>query len=123
MRLLFLITLLSLTSCQDYNSNSFDRDKYGDSELVGGQHFTLAYSVLQNRCMNCHRHSHWAEYKNQQDWVVNENLVVAGEPNQSSVIYRIINYGAGPISNMPDGGGKLPDKEYEALVKWVKEFK
>lgn len=118
MNLSLLIALSFLLGCQNYNANSFDKDKFGVIELTGGVKFKAAYPILQKQCMNCHRHSQWSEYTNEQDWVTNENLVTFGDPDNSQLITRIINYG-GTGSNMPQGGKKLPDAEYNALKDWV----
>lgn len=115
---LFLIILLaSFIGCQDYNSNTFDEDRYGPTDLVGGPEFIKAYPILQKKCMSCHYHAQWSAYKNQADWV-NQGRVVEGDKDNSDVINRIINYGAN-FSNMPQGQGPLSASEYATLVDWV----
>ncbi len=121
MKLAVIGLLLFYIGCQDYNSNTFDKDRYGVVELVGGVKFEAAYPVLQTHCMSCHLHAQWAEYTNKQDWVVNENLVVAGSPDSSQLITRIINHGSAN-SDMPKGGNALPTADYDALVDWVTNF-
>ena len=118
MKIALIVLLLTYIGCQDYNSNTFDQDRYGEIELTGGAEFEAAYSALQKNCMSCHRHAQWAEYTNEQDWVQNENLVVPGDAGQSQVVYRIINYG-GANSDMPVGGGQIPTAEYNAIKAWV----
>ncbi len=113
----FIIFLFVFLGCQDFNSNTFDAQRYGPTDLVGGAQFIQAYPVLQKRCMNCHYHAQWAAYKNQEDWV-SQGLVNAGNKDTSPVINRIINYGAN-FSDMPQGGGLLPVAEYNKLVDWV----
>lgn len=121
MKLAVIGLLLFYIGCQDYNSNTFDRDRYGEIELIGGAKFAVAYPVLQTHCMNCHRHAQWSEYTNKQDWVDNENLVVPLEPDNSQLITRIINHGRAN-NDMPRGGKALPDADYQALVDWVADF-
>ncbi len=121
MKLAVIGLLLFYIGCQDYNSNTFDRDRYGEIELIGGAKFAVAYPVLQTNCMNCHRHAQWSEYTNKQDWVDNENLVVPLDPNNSQLITRIINHGSAN-SDMPQGGNALPAADYQALVDWVADF-
>jgi hypothetical protein len=121
MKLALIGLLLFYIGCQDYNSNTFDKDRYGEIELTGGPKFEAAYPVLQTHCMSCHRHAQWSEYTNKQDWVDNENLVVAGSPDSSQLITRIINHGSAN-SDMPQGGNALPTADYDALVDWVTNF-
>jgi uncharacterized membrane protein len=121
MKLALIACLLIYIGCQDYNANTFDKEKYGPSELVGGVNFRESYAILQKRCNTCHRHSQWAGYTNKQDFVTNENLVIPGDPNNSQLIYRIINHG-GASSDMPQGGQALPSSEYQKLVEWVSDI-
>lgn len=118
MKIALIALLLTYIGCQDYNSNTFDEDRYGVIELSGGPEFEAAYTALQKNCMSCHEHGHWAEYTNEQDWVINENLVVAGDVAGSKLVFRIVNYG-GNNSDMPVGGGQIPENEYNAIKTWV----
>lgn len=117
MKLLLPFLFILAVSCQDYNANTFDRERFGVVELTGSNEFKSSYPVLKNRCMNCHFHAKWAEYTNEQDWV-NDGLVVLGNADQSELITRIKNYG-GVGSDMPQGGSALPSNEYETLRTWV----
>lgn len=116
-KLTAIFTLLLFLGCQEYNSNSFDKKLYGKVELSGGPKFEASYAVLQNRCMNCHEHSQWAEFTNKQQWI-DSGLVVPNSADNSPLIYRIINHG-GASSDMPLGGGPIPSAEYNTLVDWV----
>ncbi len=119
----FFLFLLLLASCQDYNSNSGDRAKYGPVELTETDpNFRKAYFIIQDRCVSCHDHKHdrWADFKTNDDWV-KDGLVEAGAPTTSELIIRIVNSGQ-VSSNMPPGGSAMPDAEYNHLVKWVTEF-
>ncbi|MFP5386436.1 MAG: hypothetical protein ACLGHN_10180 [Bacteriovoracia bacterium] len=117
MKILLIVLLLFYIGCQDYNSNSFDRDLYSETELVGGPDFVGSYNILQKHCMGCHTHSQWSEYTNEQDWI-NRGLVVSGDAASSELIQRIWNSGAAS-ADMPLGGGPLSASEYQSLVNWV----
>lgn len=116
-----LLLLVFVVSCQDYNSNSGDRGKYGPVILnESDPNYAEAYAIIQNRCVNCHRgyHDHWANFTSNDDWI---GLVEPNDPDNSSFIQRIINSGQ-TNSNMPEGGSALPTAEYNHLRKWVSEF-
>ena len=120
----FFFFVLILSSCQDYNSNSGDKGRYGPVELnESDPNFSKAYFILQDRCVSCHDHKHdrWAEFKSNADWVA-DGLVIKGDPPTSELIVRIVNNGQ-VSSNMPPSGGSLPDAEYKALVKWVEDIR
>lgn len=124
MKLALIALLLFYIGCQDYNSNTFDKERYAETDLTGGAEFEAAYPILQTRCMNCHRHAQWAAYTDKQDWVTNENLITPGGPTSggdSQVIRRIINHGA-TDSNMPQGGSALPAAEYDTLLTWERSY-
>lgn len=122
---LFLI-LLSLFSCDEYNSNSADRLKYGtgpQQEVAEGDpNFSSAFSVIQQRCISCHSGTHdtWNRYSSDDQWI-NSGLVHRGDPDNSPLIKRIINTGISG-SNMPQGMGAIPDSEYQLLRKWIAEM-
>jgi uncharacterized membrane protein len=120
----FIFILLIFSSCQDYNSNSGDKGRYGPIELnESDPNFRTAYFIIQDRCVSCHDHKHdrWAEFKSNAEWVA-DGLVIAGQPATSELIVRIVNTGNASSSNMPPGGGALPNTEYNALIKWVTEI-
>lgn len=123
MKIALIVLLLTYIGCQDYNSNTFDQDRYGEIELTGGgPEFGPAYSALQKHCMSCHRHAQWAAYTDKQDWVTNENLVVPGDPTGSQVLFRIVNFGGASGSDMPQGGAQIPEADYEAIKAWVESY-
>ncbi len=112
--------LLILMSCQDFNSNSNDRDRYSRIELNGSDDFEKAYYIIQERCANCHSssvHNSWAGFTDEQTWLT-KGYVAKGDPDASRLIFRIINHGS-TDSNMPLGMGPLPNDEYQDLVDWV----
>jgi uncharacterized membrane protein len=119
----FFFSLLLLSSCQDYNSNSGDKGRYGPIELnESDPNFRKAYFIIQDRCVSCHDHKHdkWADFTSNSEWVA-EGLVISGQPATSELIGRIVNTGQ-VSSDMPPGGSPLSDAEYTHLVKWVTEF-
>jgi uncharacterized membrane protein len=119
MKLIFL-TLLFLFSCQDNNSNSGDRGKYGPVEFdEADPNFSKAYYIVQDRCVNCHSgyHNSWAEYKSNAAWI-SSGLIIQNDSQNSSFLNRIIN-SAQVGANMPLNGTALPDAEYDHLVQWI----
>lgn len=120
MKFFILTVLLSVVACQDYNSNSNDRERFSRVRLTGGADFEPAYYIIQQRCTSCHSsgiHNEWASYTNEQDWI-DRGYVVAGDPDGSRLIFRIINHGS-TDSNMPLGMDPLPNDEYQDLIDWV----
>lgn len=118
----FIFVLFFLVGCQDYNSNTADRAKYAPVELENNPEFQRAYSVLRNRCANCHTsniHSAWPSYVTSADWVNSgSGRVIAGNAPGSNLVIRTINSGH-TNSNMPVGGSPLPNDEYDAIVEWI----
>ncbi len=121
-----LLSFLMYTSCDEYNSNSADRLKYGGDPQqevdTGDANFSAAFPIIQQKCISCHSgdHNNWAGYTSDEKWL-NSGLINRGDPDNSSFIKRIINSG-GPNANMPEGLGALPDSEYQLLRKWIAEM-
>lgn len=116
--------LLLLAACQDYNSNSSDKARYGgDVVLENDPQFQQAYHIIQDRCVSCHTsqiHAPWSTYTTNAKWI-ESGRVIKGDPQGSALIDRIINTGE-TNSNMPLGGSALPNDEYDALVQWVQNI-
>jgi uncharacterized membrane protein len=115
-----ILALLFLTACQDYNSNSSDRFRYGSLELENNPEFRASYAILQNRCINCHTssvHSGWSTLTTSQKWI-DSGRVINGDAQNSILIERIINSGH-TNSDMPLGSGALANDEYDTLVEWI----
>jgi hypothetical protein len=114
--------LLLLTSCQDQNSNSSDKEKYGPISLDSDPNFPRAFQLIQSRCISCHTgyHNTWAQYQSNGDWL-SSGLINRGDANNSQLILRIINT-EGQDSDMPKNSSRLPDAEYEWLKKWINEI-
>lgn len=115
-----LLSLLILMSCQTYNSNSDDAAKYRVTTINGSSEFQAAFTIIKNRCASCHTnnyHAEWATLTSEEQWK-DRGLVIAGDPNNSILVNKIKNFGAG-YSNMPVDSGNLPDAEYTAIVNWV----
>lgn len=120
MKLVCLALFTLLVGCQDLNSNSSDREKYGPTSLIGSDNFREAYPILVKRCGNCHTsniHAAWASYQNEQTWI-DLNKIVPSDSRNSQIIIRTINTG-GNNANMPQGGSAIPDQEYETLIRWI----
>ena len=115
MKYILMLGSLLLLGCQDTNSNSFDKEKFDDQGASGD--FAQSYSVLKTRCISCHYHSGWSEYKTSEDWV-KQNLVTPQDVDNSTLIKRIVHFG-GASSNMPVGEAGIPNSEYQVLVDWV----
>lgn len=119
MKIVFFI-LLTLLSCQDYNSNSGDKGRYGPVNLLGADaQFSTAYFIIQDRCVSCHDgvHNRWADFKGTNDWIA-ESYIVPGNAANSTLIKRVINTG-GAAANMPPGGSPLSNEEYNSLKEWI----
>lgn len=122
-----MISVVLCISCETSNSNSSDELFYGgvaiqDSSLV------KPYVILKNNCMSCHTssiHSKWLNYVSNNDWV-NNGEVVAGEPENSKLLHRMINTPAseanGEVRNMPQGGSAISDEDYQTLRSWIENL-
>lgn len=119
-RISLLSLLCILVSCQNNNSSSADRFKYGPIELENNPQFQAAYPVIQSRCVNCHTstiHDVWASYTTSAQYI-SAGLVIKQDPNNSRFIRYIQNSGLSPAT-MPLNDGPLPNDEYQILVDWV----
>jgi uncharacterized membrane protein len=122
--LLLFSSLVFIFACQDYNSNSADRIKYGPIVLdETDPNFARAYTIISKQCISCHSsniHDQWANYTNNAAWL-DSLMIQRGDPDNSIFLQRIINYG-GTSSNMPQGGSPLSNSDYQHLVKWIEEI-
>lgn len=111
-----------LASCgQTYNSNSGDDKTTSgtsgiDTSSPAGQRLAAAYTVINNRCINCHTgyHNSWANLKSDAAWLAS-GTVVAGNTGGSSLISRLKNVGG----DMPKLNPQIPEAEYQTLIDWV----
>jgi hypothetical protein len=118
----YLLPLIVLAGCQDLNSNSTDKSRYGEGAVAGSPVFVDAFAIVQNRCANCHTstvHNKWSTYRTEADWKSKESTITAGNPDQSSFITRLKNY---PNGDMPVGAGPLPNDELEKLREWIDQL-
>lgn len=118
--LLLFLLVMTFSSCQDSNSNSTDRIVYSDLiEDPDDPNFGPAFQVITNRCISCHSsttHDVWSNYLTTQAWI-NSGDIKPGEPENSKLITRMKNYNA--QETMPQGGGAIPNDEYEKLLTWI----
>lgn len=120
--LTFFFSFLFYSCGQDYNSNSFDKDKFSndiDVSTPAGQQFAQAYSVIELNCISCHTgyHSTYASYKTSADWV-SAGLVNAGDFENSYLILKLKNYGG----NMPLSGSELSSDDIATLRSWIESL-
>lgn len=118
MKLISFLTLtLLITSCgQDFNSNSFDSQRYGNTGIDNTTPFGKAFNVIQTKCINCHTgyHNIYSGYTTSQAWI-NAGLINANDFGGSPLIIKLINYGG----NMPQGGSQLSTTEITYLQDWI----
>lgn len=113
------LLLFFLISCQDINSNTFDVQQYGPTTISGSSNFQTAFPIIKTRCATCHTHSGWSAYTTEEAWI-STGYVIAQNPNASSLVTRIKNYG--PSGDMPLNAGALPQAEFDAIVNWVQNI-
>ncbi len=119
MRILTIALLIFLSSCQDFNSNSFDDSKYGnDSSGETDPNFAPAFEVLRTECISCHQgyHNAWASRKTNEAWI-SSGLVTAGDAANSALIEAMVNSGT-PGANMPPTGA-IDNNKYLLLQQWI----
>lgn len=97
-----------------------------------GAAFAGARTILNNYCVSCHKTGGSAAFADftltKEDEFVTRGYVIAGEPDKSRLIYRMLHYkgtsGSG-ATNMPMGytASNFPISAYDTLVNWVKSIK
>lgn len=112
--------LIFCVSCQEINSNSFDRDLYGfgNNDPVGSDLNQAANQIIGQKCTSCHTgfHNTFATYRTKQDWL-DSGFITQGDADNSYLLVWTINAGG----NMPLGGAPLSATEYQTLVDWINE--
>lgn len=115
---LMLFTLGIFTACGKVeNSNSIDRDLYGNYVDVGSPNFLATKNALKNSCFFCH--GSWKSYTEQN--FIDTGLVVRGNATQSKLYYRNIfaNSSAGS-KNMPQGGyPPISTGDLSIMEQWI----
>lgn len=117
--LLLLSILLLVSSCgQDYNSNSGDSGQYTpnsaiDTSTPEGARLSAAYTVLQNKCLQCH--STWSGFTTSSRWE-QAGLIVTGSASGSEIVRRLKNYGG---DMPPDPFSPLSNEELTAVENWI----
>lgn len=121
---LFLLAFLS--SCgQTFNSHTNDVYLKAFSYCADTSQTALceANEIIATKCANCHNydgHKVWANYDTNAKWLATK-FVVAGDPDNSSLVYRMKNYvgsASGP-QDMPKGAGALTQEEFDKINSWV----
>ncbi len=117
-----LVLLFSLlVSCQDYNSNSSDKLKYGDLVIddEGDPNYIGAYKIIQNKCIACHQshHNGWIGFSPSQ-WL-SSGFVAKGNPDSSPLIMATSNFGG---TMPPTGSPGLTAEEYQTLRTWISDM-
>lgn len=98
-------------------------DHFSSSSTGTSAEFLAAKAILNNRCVSCHsaggsQPTSRLDLGSEQQFLLT-GLIVAGNPDQSSLIQRLRNYtGTSGAKNMPPAGA-LPDSEYQTLRRWV----
>lgn len=111
MRLVFILAILSFsTACmQTENSNSQDPSVWG----AGG-----ARAIIAANCAQCHADYHVLSNAE----LVAQGLVVAADPENSKLYYRIVGSdGALGPKNMPQGGS-MSQGDRDAIKAWIQTF-
>lgn len=116
--------ILGLIGCNEnvINSSTFDASLYS-GQFVGGPNFQAIAPVLVAKCANCHYHSNWATFT--EDDYETAGFVVRNSVANSSIYYRLSNSPiVGPgARNMPQGGGAaFTDEEITLLADWINDF-
>jgi hypothetical protein len=123
----FSLLLISLISCQDYNSNSADEGRFTETELPPAPDtndpgyesyvkFVKSYNIIKARCFQCHT-GDFANLVSNELWV-SSGFVVKNNVGNSSLINRLKNYD--PPGDMPTGGSSaIPNSEYLILLDWI----
>lgn len=116
MKIVSLLTLVLLISCQTDNSSTFDKVLGSSNIDPTNTNLVKAFNVIDSRCISCHTgyHNNWASYTTDQAWIDSGN-VKAGIIGDSPLITKLKNRGG----NMPIGGPNLTNDEYDALVTWI----
>ena len=116
---LCLCSVFILTSCQDYNSNTFDSVKYSGGSTETDPNFEPAFDVITKNCINCHQgyHNTWASYTTNELWLAQGNLVIQGDQANSQLVRKIRNsFEVG--ANMPPSG-PISEGEFVKIQTWI----
>jgi hypothetical protein len=79
------------------------------------QSFIAARTIFENKCITCHDGQHDRWYGQGEQFFIDEQLVVPGNPNGSKLIQELKNSGG----DMPDGEPMIPDAEYQVIRSWI----
>jgi hypothetical protein len=120
-----LLTLIAFSAtwlaCANYNSSTSDDLEYVEvTANDDDQNFARAFSIIKNKCANCHqqKHQQWYSFNSNQQWI-ESGLIVKSSAATSLLITKL--YNNGPPGNMPTEND-LPNADYEFLKKWIDEM-
>ncbi|MGZ3770893.1 MAG: c-type cytochrome, partial [Bdellovibrio sp.] len=89
--------------------------------------FLAAKAIIDNNCLGCHNNSNNGDFRNMtESKAVQMSLIVAGDPQNSPLYYRLKGSTGGPLGDskrdMPQGGA-LTAAEVQAISDWITNFK
>lgn len=109
---LCVVSLFASGCLQTENSNS------DDATATGTPQFIAAVSVLSSNCIGCHE-----EFQNKTaDELVASGFVIPGDPENSSIYYRMRNSAGseGPKTMPPSGA--LSAEDIQAISTWIESI-
>ena len=118
------LLVFSLLSCQDYNSHTFDKNKFSDFGCAAGEaaDFCLAYEVLKSNCINCHEgfHDDWAatEFTLESKWI-NTGLIIPGNALGSKLYKKLWSQVPVPSGDPMPPEGALSNSEDQTIFNWI----
>lgn len=121
---LILLSILSVSCLQTYNSSTSDPTRYGGGiggdGTPGGQRFADAYAIIQNECLGCHNHG-FENFTTQQQFI-DSGYVVAGD-RTGSIFYLALrgNDLQTGRQDMPQGGA-LSATELTTIRTWIEQI-
>lgn len=113
----YLSLMFFAVACvQTENSSTLDESNYGDS--TGSAEFLAARTIFAQNCANgCHGFHGFSEAE-----LIAQGLVIAGNPENSPIYYRIRgSSGSNGSKNMPPSGS-LQAADLTAISTWIQNI-
>ncbi|HEX4923059.1 MAG TPA: hypothetical protein VFV50_03200 [Bdellovibrionales bacterium] len=122
--ILILLSMLSVSCLQTYNSSTSDPTRYGTGgggdSSPGGQRFSAAYTIVRNECLGCHNHG-FENFTTEQQFI-DAGYAVAGQITQSLLYLSLRGNGIdGSRQDMPQGGA-LSATELTTIREWIEQI-